>query len=335
MGYRKQSERNTRDCGAGANGTAHPVREDERMNDPVEHRAIKQWWAGVYNRGAPTYGRVMFFAHGGRRLVELARFPSSAYVLDVGTGRGANLFPAAEKAGPSGRVIGVDLAEEMVTATKAEVEQRRIGNVEVRQMDAERLEFPHASFDRVLCGFVLYFLPQVHHAFAGFARVLKPGGVLAITGPNGNPGAGSGANSPVWELLPAFLRRSAKARALVEEQRELYQRAEGMTWPERQAAGALSFPGAEELEEVLDQAGFTDVQVITEEAEIIAEDEEEWWTWQWSHMPRSALEQLEPELLAELKAAVFERLQSHKGPDGIRERFRYLFTLATKPDETT
>jgi len=68
-------------------------------------------------------------------------------VLDVATGRGAVLFAATERAGERGRVIGVDLAEEMVALTSADIQARRITNAEVRVADAERLsEFIDGEF---------------------------------------------------------------------------------------------------------------------------------------------------------------------------------------------
>ncbi len=106
-----------------------------------------------------------------------------------------------------------------------------------------------------------------------------------------------------------------------------------MKWPERQAAGALGWPRPDELRGELNEAGFIDARFVTEEAKIVADDEEEWWIWQWSHMPRSQLELLEPDLLAELKAKAFEALQSRKEPDGIHTQMAYTFTFATKPRE--
>ncbi len=300
------------------------------MTDADDVKAIKNRWAGVYSRGAPTYGGVEFFARGGRRLVALAQIPSGARVLDVGTGRGANLFPACEQVGSDGHITGVDLADGMVRQTRAEVRRRGLRNVDVHRMDAEHLAFTNASFDRLLCGFVLYFLPRVHLAFSEFARVLRPGGVLAITGPD--PAARDHADvSPVWDLLPTFAQKSDRLRRVQADNRDLWERVQRKSWQERQAAGALSFPRAKDLEEVLQQAGFVDVQVMMEEAEIVAMDEEEWWTWQWSHMPRSMLEQMEPAVLQQFKDAVFEKLQPRKQPDGIHERVCYLFTLASRP----
>ena len=70
--------------------------------------------AGVFGRAAPIYDRIgpRFFAHFGRRLVELAEVPSGARVLDVATGRGAALFAAAEAVGRHGHVTGIDLSEQ-------------------------------------------------------------------------------------------------------------------------------------------------------------------------------------------------------------------------------
>src|SRR5579871_2774492 len=82
--------------------------------------------AGVFNRAAATYGQVGpgYFAYFGRRLIEQVGLAPGMRGLDVGTGRGAVLFPAAQAVGPSGSVLGIDLSEEMVRATNAEIEQR-------------------------------------------------------------------------------------------------------------------------------------------------------------------------------------------------------------------
>lgn len=299
---------------------------------PAEDRATKALWTGVYGRGAATYGRVKFFSHWGRRLVELANIPRGARVLDVATGRGAALFPAAEQVGSRGRAIGIDLAEPMVQETGAEIRQRGLKNIEVRRMDAEHLEFPNASFDCVLCGFAVMFFPQVHRAFAEFTRVLKPRGRLALTSavPVTTP-EGRGAAGLVWELLRTYQLESPRLRERLAALREVWQEAQALSWPDRQAAGATSWPRPDDLEETLRQAGFDDIQFVTEEADIVAADEEEWWAWQWSHMPRSQLELLEPEMLERFKAAAFERLQSFKELDGIHGRSAVMLTVATKP----
>ncbi|MGI8587906.1 MAG: class I SAM-dependent methyltransferase [Chloroflexia bacterium] len=136
-----------------------------------------------WSRAAPTYGRVgpQFFDYFGRHLVDFARLPVGARVLDVGSGRGAVLFPAAERVGPGGEVIGIDFAEQMVAKTSAEIVARGVKNAQIRRMDAEQIGFGDASFDAVLCGFGIFFSPHLEQAFAGFRRVLKPDGICAVS----------------------------------------------------------------------------------------------------------------------------------------------------------
>ena len=108
------------------------------------------------------------------------RFQSGQRVLDVASGRGAVLFPCAERVGQTGEVVGVDLADEMVRATNADASQRGIP-ARVQVMDAERLDFAEATFDGVLCGFGIMFLPDQMRALGEFRRVMKSGGRLAVS----------------------------------------------------------------------------------------------------------------------------------------------------------
>jgi len=152
-------------------------------NEPSDIAKRKQKIVGVFSRTAPAYDQVgpRFFTHFGHRLVELARIPNGAQVLDVATGRGAVLFPAAEAVGRSGHVTGIDLSEGMVHETADEIRRLKLKNVEVRQMDAEDLQFPDASFDVVLSSFALLFFPQPDRALSEMHRVLKPNGRIALT----------------------------------------------------------------------------------------------------------------------------------------------------------
>ena len=155
------------------------------MNDQDRHdiQERKQGVAGVFGRAAFTYDRLgpRFFSHFGHRLVELAQISSGAKVLDIATGRGAVLFSAAEVVGAQGHVIGIDLSKEMVQENRDEIKRLNVQSVEVREMDAEYLEFPDASFDCVLCSFALHFFPQPDRALSEMYRVLKTDGRIAVT----------------------------------------------------------------------------------------------------------------------------------------------------------
>jgi len=79
-----------------------------------------------------------------------------------------------------GRLIGVELAEEMARTTNAEAAHRGI-SARVQVMDAEYLDFADSTFDRVLCGFGIMFFPNQERALEEFRRVMKSGGRLAVS----------------------------------------------------------------------------------------------------------------------------------------------------------
>src|SRR5262245_34766788 len=257
------------------------------MSDvPQTHKELV---AGFFGRAAASYDEMgpHAFQYFGRRLVELAQIPCGGQVLDVATGRGAVLFPAAEHVGPYGHVVGIDVAEPMVQLTAAEIRQRGLTNAEVRQMDAEHLLLPDARFDCVLCGFGLMFFPDLQRALAEFRRVLRRGGRVAVT--------------TRGEADEPEKRFSALVRAY--------------RFDIRLELLALQTPAA--LQEVLQQAGLTDIQVTGEEVDFVYADEEEWWAMMRSGGPGASLERMPSETLARFKADVFAMLQAFKHPDGL------------------
>jgi O-methyltransferase/aklanonic acid methyltransferase len=211
-------------------------RKGKAMSD--EATARKREVRAVFDRVVPDYDAAGpgCFAHFGRRLVEAVGVEPGQRVLDVATGRGAVLVPAAELAGPSGAVVGIDLSEAMVRLTTDEAARRGL-NARARVMDAEALDFPDATVNRVLCGFVVMFFPDLPRALAEFRRVLTPTGRLGIS---------------TWQVSQA----SAVARVLVE-----LGMMEASAGPARR-----SFRDPEALMRPLAAAGFADVRVVTDEA---------------------------------------------------------------------
>src|SRR5436190_7886621 len=170
--------------------------------DDQAFEAYKRRVAGVYDRAAPLYGQagIPFFQHAGQRLVEVAGVSPSSRVLDVAAGRGAVLFPAAERVGASGRAVGIDLSEAMVRETAADITRRGVANAEMHQMDAERIAFQDGAFDFVLCSFALFFFPRLEQALAEFRRVLRSGGTVGI-------GHGGAESDPRWKWENEVLKR--------------------------------------------------------------------------------------------------------------------------------
>ena len=257
---------------------------------------------GVFTRSAASYEHIRYFHVFGEWLVETAQIPKDARVLDVACGRGAVLFPAAQRVGPNGHVTGIDLAEGMARETQVEIQRRGLNQAEARQMDAEQLTFPDSSFDFVLCGFSLQFFPHLDRALSEFRRVLKPDGHIAVTT--------WAADDERWDWF--------------DELRKDY----GATI----SLGSQSLDKADEIQKWFSQAGFVDIQISTKEIDMVYLDEEEWWNVVWSISGRAGLEKLSAKDLKRLKTEAFEKVQAQKQADGFHYRLEALCTVAGKTE---
>ncbi len=132
----------------------------------------------AYDRWAPVYDLVFggVFSKG-RRAAILATNNIGGRVLEVGVGTGISLPQYA----PNLRIFGTDISEGMLRKAKARVADFRLKNVEgLAVMDAEKLEFPDASFDVVMAQYVVTAVPNPEAALDEFARVLRPGGEIIL-----------------------------------------------------------------------------------------------------------------------------------------------------------
>jgi ubiquinone/menaquinone biosynthesis C-methylase UbiE len=115
-----------------------------------------------------------------RRAIDALCVARRDHAIDIGCGPGRSLAALANLAS-HGRVVGVDpsalMAELAVKRNSALVRARRL---EIVMASAASLPFADAAFDKVLCVHVLYFWADLDRAFAEIARVLKPGGKLAL-----------------------------------------------------------------------------------------------------------------------------------------------------------
>ena len=107
----------------------------------------------------------------------LARLVPGEHVLDLGSGSGMDVFAAAALVGPGGSVTGVDITPEQLV--KAE-RLRRDEHVSFRRARIEELPFEDGSFDAVISNGVVNLSADKRRVFAEAARVLRPGGRLAL-----------------------------------------------------------------------------------------------------------------------------------------------------------
>ncbi|GLF96871.1 class I SAM-dependent methyltransferase [Streptomyces yaizuensis] len=230
----------------------------------------------VFDGVSQRYDRdgVEFFGPAGERLVALTGIGPGEWVLDIGCGRGAVLFPAARAAGPTGRAVGVDLAPGMVEATRHEAALRGLVQVTTQVRDGQDPPFPAGSFDAVTGGMSIHMLGDLPAAYRAYHRLLAPGGRLGLSAP-----------ATVTEPEPEVFGLASVARMAAD-----HDTGSGV-YPYTPAFG-----GPERVRAELTAAGFHDVRVHRETGLLTAADPAALLRWTWGHGMRLLWERVPPRL---------------------------------------
>jgi arsenite methyltransferase len=182
---------------------------------PVDPAALREQVREKYREVASDPGRPFHF-HTGRRLAALLGYDSDAVaalpdravesfagvgnpfalralrrgerVVDVGSGAGFDSFIAAAQVGPEGRVVGVDMTDEMLEKATGTAVELEMPHVEFRRGLAESLPVENGWADVVISNGVFNLCADKQAVFAEVRRVLRPGGTLQFADiANGTP----------------------------------------------------------------------------------------------------------------------------------------------------
>ena len=159
---------------------------DEQAPTGSGEQELRARLHGMWSAVAPAWAEHAAFTdarHGAiaRRMLELTAPRSGERVLELACGAGGLGLAAAELVAPDGEVVLSDVAPEMTAIAAQRAGERGIANVRTAVLDLERVEQPDAAYDVVLCREGLMFAPDPSRAAGEIARVLRPGGRLAVT----------------------------------------------------------------------------------------------------------------------------------------------------------
>jgi len=260
----------------------------------------------IFDGTATSYDRVgpSIFSQFGERLVEQMPLARGARVLDVATGKGAVLLPAARRVGSEGHVTGIDLSGEILKEAERAVRAESLTNVELRKMDAEHLEFPDNTFDFVTCAFALFLFPDMGAALREMYRVCKPGGYVAMTNFNKTP-------PPFDPSLSILIKQFIDYQVQV-------------VLPPQ-----LAFT-PQEMKELLGRFGFRSVKAHSETNDIVYATAEDCWGFILTLPPGATMLGMSEETRARFKDEYLAKLRAMSRQDGLHLSLGVIYTLAKR-----
>jgi SAM-dependent methyltransferase len=189
-----------------------------------------------------------------RWMLDAAGLQPGHTVLELAAGLGDTGLLAAELVAPGGRAIITDGAEAMVEIARARAKEVGATNVELRTMEAEWIDLPAASVDAVLARWGYMLLADPEAALRETRRVLRPGGRVALA---------------AWDAAEHNPWLTRIGKVLIDR---------GLMEPDPPGTpGPLAFAVPGRIEELLDAAGFDDIEVQAIDLEFHAGSLDAWW----------------------------------------------------------
>jgi ubiquinone/menaquinone biosynthesis C-methylase UbiE len=262
--------------------------------------------ARTYDVLSSSYNQIVpMFTYFGERLVVAAGIGEGDRVLDVATGQGACLIPAAAAVGPSGSVVGIDISEQMLDVLARSIDGAGLRHVRVQLMNAESLTFDDGSFDALTCAFAVFHFPHRVRALAEFARVLRPGGTIAFSTFANDSLGYPWFSDVIAEFLPDDSETAHAAREYLHVD-------------------------TDEFHDQLRAVGFESPTSEIVNAQFHFASADEHWQWIMSNGQRFAVQRVDSSRIDPLKAALAQQLENHRDAHGYRFDRPIRFTLARR-----
>jgi ubiquinone/menaquinone biosynthesis C-methylase UbiE len=244
----------------------------------TSHEELKARAAAAYNAAADWYDAPQntFWDRFGTRTVERLGLQPGMRVLDCCCGSGASAIPAAEAVGPTGSVLAIDIADDLLARLHAKAEARGLRHLEARTGDLLHLDVPEAAFDAVVCVFGIFFVADMAGGLRELWSRVTPGGQMAIT--TWGPRLFEPANTTFWE-------------AVRRERPDLFK--QFTPWD------ALTEPEA--LRQLLTSAGVPDADIKAEPGRHRLDTPSAWWALLMGSGYRGTLDQLTPDARERVK----------------------------------
>lgn len=158
----------------------------EALDSPLYHgvsdkATYQQQVAESYDKRAEVYDNHVWAREWCEQLVDIYPPRAGDNVLDLGCGSGNIAFLIADKVGPAGSILGVDIARQMIVHCNKKLKDSNFTNLKFEYGDAEQMDYPLNSFDRIYASAILPWLINPQAALRHWFELLKPGGWIAAT----------------------------------------------------------------------------------------------------------------------------------------------------------
>lgn len=179
-------------------------------------------------------------------MLDMAKVGPGSFVLDVAAGAGQQTLIAAQRVGPSGRVLATDISPDILDYALENARIHGLHNVETLEADGESLDVAPDSFDAAISRIGLIYFPDQQRALANIIRSLRPGGRFAA----------------IVYSTPENNGFFSKPVSIIRERAQLPPPAAGQPGP-----FSLGSPGT--LSNVLEEAGFRDIEEEVVSAPVV------------------------------------------------------------------